>query len=74
MERRGDRITGSRLYRDFCASCKEPIRVAPEWNAKAKCSQLPWRSYCSRCDGHKPPPLAAHRPEGQSVGLGKTTS
>ena len=27
MEKRGDPIPGSRLVRDFCAKCKEPIRV-----------------------------------------------
>lgn len=26
-ERRGQRIPGSRYVRDFCARCKEPIRV-----------------------------------------------
>jgi hypothetical protein len=30
MEQRGERIAGSSLYRDFCAVCKEPIRVPEE--------------------------------------------
>lgn len=29
-ERRGDRIPGSALYRSFCISCGEPIRVVLE--------------------------------------------
>lgn len=30
MEQRGERIAGSQLYRDFCAVCREPIRVPEE--------------------------------------------
>jgi hypothetical protein len=30
MEQRGAPIPGSSLYRDFCAVCKEPIRVPLE--------------------------------------------
>jgi len=28
MEARGERIQGSKLFRDFCCKCGEPIRVS----------------------------------------------
>ena len=30
MEQRGESIEGSQLYRDFCAVCREPIRVTED--------------------------------------------
>lgn len=30
MEQRGEPIAGSTLFRDFCAVCREPIRVPVE--------------------------------------------
>jgi hypothetical protein len=40
--KRGDRIPGSRWYRDWCAGCREPIRVSePALDLE--------RNYCRDC-------------------------
>lgn len=52
MEKRGERIAGSRLFRDFCAGCREPIRVAQVFSKVG-----PIGNYCEVC---KPP----HDPHG----------
>lgn len=41
--RRGDRIPGSKLLRDFCAACEEPIRVSAIGR---------YRGICLGCQGH----------------------
>ena len=42
MEQRGEPIAGSTLFRDFCAVCREPIRVSEEKRG------LP-QNYCLDC-------------------------
>lgn len=41
-EKRGDRIAGSKLYRDFCCGCGEPIRV----------TEADGKQTCEDCRGH----------------------
>lgn len=42
MEKRGEKIEGSVLYRSFCAFCKEPIRVCRE--------DINKEIYCQECN------------------------
>lgn len=47
MERRGERVAGSRFLRDFCAGCGEPIRAGTVFSKVG-----PIFNYCEVC---KPP-------------------
>lgn len=42
-EKRGDRIARSKLYRDFCCGCGEPIRV----------TEADGQQTCEDCRGHR---------------------
>jgi len=44
MSKRGERIHGSRMFRDFCLHCGEPMRIAEQ----DKCTG---RNYCLECCG-----------------------
>jgi hypothetical protein len=46
MERKGERISGSKYFRDFCSLCKDPIRVSNTHVA----------NICDACVGHRLPP------------------
>lgn len=42
MEKRGEKIKGSNLYRDFCYVCKTPIRIVK--------TELGQTHYCEICN------------------------
>ena len=66
MERRGERIEGSCLVRDFCISCNEPIRVA---------SGSTGANLCHECSGEKRSlslDSERNRTDGQKHGLRHT--
>jgi|GEM_PF-4956940 len=64
MDKRGQPIRGSSLYREYCHHCGEPIRVRQ--------GQLGQEVYCQDCDGSKPPPAHAGLCKRQRTKLGKT--
>jgi hypothetical protein len=60
MEKKGEKIEGSRYYRDFCAGCGEPMRVVRvDPNIPPYCEQCSPRQHrgCSSRGGtvnHEP--------------------
>ena len=57
MEQVGEPIKGSKLVRDFCDVCREPIRVCCTHNPDG----VRIRNLCSTCD--HPPPNSPATPE-----------
>lgn len=65
MEQRGDAITNSWFYRDFCEACGEPIRV--------RLGDLKKANHCDDCYNARPPAAHTGLVKRQRTKLGKTT-
>lgn len=73
MEKRGEKIAGSRYIRDFCVGCGTPMRVLELLPVVANpdLSLGPW---CERCAPHRGPQKAEALTPRQCAGLQRTNS
>jgi hypothetical protein len=65
IEQRGDKIKGSRLFRDFCNCCGQPMRVQFRVDFSKK---VP---YCTDCTPSEEF-AHTHRTPGQKAKIGRT--
>ena len=56
MEKAGEKIAGSRYYREFCTRCREPLRVTE--------NRVGHSNYCEVCD---PPHMGVGSSKGSPI-------
>ena len=76
MEKRGEKIKNSKLYRDFCFGCGAPIRVRKSDLRMDNHSEIKLRNVCEDCEGHQAGMIRGEkaRTAAQKVGLQRTCS